>query len=322
MSVSFRYKNTFIVEHKDQGRRLDQYVQEVMQGETSSLSRSKYQELIELGHILINKKTAKASSKLKDQDEVFIEIPQPRDEKLEGIDFPINILFEDEHCLVIHKPAGLVVHPAAGHEQDTLVNALLHKVRDLSVGFKETRPGIVHRLDKDTSGILVVAKTNQALENLSLQFKERTVHRIYHALVYGHSKKKKGTIQSFLERHPVHRKKFRSGSRGKHAVTHFKVLQESRGISLLQCKLETGRTHQIRVHLSENECPIVGDPIYSNPRRLKHLSKELVEEIRKLKGIGLHACELGFKHPVTSEELLFKEPWPNNLKPLIEMLGF
>lgn len=322
MSALIRYSNNFIIEDSERNQRLDQYVQKKMQLEGVPLSRSKCQELIELEHVLVNKKRSKASAKLKAQDEIFIRIPQPSEEKLASLDFPIHIIFEDEHCLVVHKPAGLVVHPAAGHRQDTLVNALLYKVKDLSIGFQEKRPGIVHRLDKDTSGILVIAKTDQALENLSQQFKERTVHRLYHALVYGHPRKRKGTIQSLLERHPIHRKKFRSGNNGKNAITHFEVLKENRGISLLQCKLETGRTHQIRVHLSESECPIVGDPIYSTQKRLKSLSKEITQDIKELNGIGLHAFELGFKHPETSEEMIFSEEWPENLKPLIEKLGF
>src|SRR5690606_28964287 len=157
-------------------------------------------------------------------DLIRIEVPAAEPSGLQPMAFDLQILFEDEHCLVVHKPAGLVVHPAAGHAQDTLVNALLHHVKDFNVGFDSQRPGIVHRLDKDTTGILVVAKTNQALENLGAQFKHKTVHRLYHAVVYGEPRPAAGCIESLLERHPSSRKKFHSGSRGKRAVTHYRTL--------------------------------------------------------------------------------------------------
>ena len=321
-SQKFQFEKVFTVLEDQSGLRLDRFVQEALQSADFLLSRSKVNELIESGHILVSGKSLKSSSKVKNGSQVSVRIPLPTPSDLVPLDFPIKILFEDEHCLVVHKPAGLVVHPAAGHAQDTLVNALLHKVRGLKIGFKEMRPGIVHRLDKDTSGILVVAKTDLAIENLSQQFKEKSVHRIYYALVYGQMKLSAGKIETLLERHPLHRKKFHSGSRGKLAITHYKTLKESRGISLIQCQLETGRTHQIRVHLSERDCPIVADPIYSTPRRMKALSGELIKEIQDLKGIGLHARELGFKHPKSNEFLLFKEDWPDSLTPLVKKLGF
>lgn len=323
MTSGFRYQEQItLTDEQFVNLRLDRFLQEFTKDSPHALSRSKAQELIQKQLVLVNGLAAKPSTKLKIEDEIKIQIPEPEDTRLQTYDLPLKILFEDDFCIVVHKPPGLVVHPAAGHSQDTLVNALLHKVKDLSIGFGEKRPGIVHRLDKDTSGILVVAKNDVALENLSAQFKAKTVHRLYYALVYGKPLKTHGTIESLLERHPVHRKKFRSGPRGKRAVTHFRFLAESRGISMIECKLETGRTHQIRVHLSENNLPIIGDPIYSHPRRLKALSGELAEEIKNLSGIGLHAFELGFAHPHSGEFLTFHESWPPHLKPLIEKLGF
>tara|TARA_Y100001935_G_C17307568_1_gene513372 strand:- start:3181 stop:4161 length:981 start_codon:yes stop_codon:yes gene_type:complete len=319
---TYRYSDTLTIESGVSGQRLDRFLQDHFQKTDLKFSRSKCTQLIEQGFVSVNGLPSKSSYKLKTGDQILLTVPHPEANELKALELEIPILYEDEHCLVVHKPAGLVVHPAAGHAQDTLVNAILGKIEGLKIGFNEKRPGIVHRLDKDTSGILVVAKTERALESLGHQFKEKSVHRIYYALVYGTPIKAQGRIQTHLERHPVHRKKFHSGSKGKIAITHYQTLKSSRGISLIQCKLETGRTHQIRVHMSEMECPIVGDPIYSTSRRLKPLSSELIDCIRSMKGIGLHARELGFHHPITNEFLLFKENWPENLTPLVSLLGF
>ncbi len=322
MNPKFRYQGQLRVSNQQTGIRLDRFVHEQCEEFSEQLSRSKIQELIDLGLITVNGKVLKSSYKTKDSDLVSISLPELEPSDLQHYDFPIHIIFEDQHCLVIHKPAGLVVHPAAGHFQDTLVNALLHKVSDLNIGFDKKRPGIVHRLDKDTSGILVVAKTNQALENLSAQFKQKTAQRLYHALVYGRPTAREGRIESYLERHPTHRKKFRSGEQGKKAITHYRLIGENQGISLLQCRLETGRTHQIRVHLSEMGCPIVNDPIYSHPRRTKSLNSRVHHEIKEMVGIGLHAFQLGFNHPTTGEFMKFEEDWPITLKSLVETLNF
>jgi 23S rRNA pseudouridine1911/1915/1917 synthase len=322
VSARFKLQKEFIVSGSLHSLRLDRCLQELTRALPEALSRSKAAELIDMGLVALNGKPTKASSKVKEGDLVFLQIPEAAPSSLQSFERPLKIYHEDSAVVVVSKPAGLVVHPAAGHAQDTLVNVLLGKFPDLSVGFHEQRPGIVHRLDKDTSGILVVAKTHQALENLAAQFKAKTVHRLYHALVYGKPAVSSGRIESFLARHPVHRKKFHSAAQGKRAVTHFRVLASARGLSLLECRLETGRTHQIRVHLSEKECPIVGDPIYGTPKRLKALSQELALEINALQGIGLHAFELGFNHPVTGEFLKFHEDWPENLLPLVQKIGF
>jgi 23S rRNA pseudouridine1911/1915/1917 synthase len=206
------------------------------------------------------------------------------------------------------------------------VNALLHHTEDLSAGFDQQRPGIVHRLDRDTSGILVVAKTEVAQISLSSQFKARTTKRTYWAVVYGVPKEKSGKIESFLARHPSERKRFASTTKGgKKAITHFQVLksQPSKETSLVELKLETGRTHQIRVHLSELGHPIVGDTLYSKPSRLKTLkSVQLRNEIENLPRFLLHACELGFNHPITNEFMSFKTDWPAEVLPLLMQLGY
>jgi 23S rRNA pseudouridine1911/1915/1917 synthase len=253
-------------------------------------------------------------------DSLEVAIPDAPKSALQPLDLRLEILFQDDDVAVINKPAGLVVHPAAGHAQDTLVNALIGQIKNLSMGFGEHRPGIVHRLDKDTSGLLVIAKNNQAQEFLAKQFKDKTVHRIYWALVYGEPAKRFKTIESLLARHPTNRKKFSSQEVGKRAVTHYKTLKTKSGVSLLQCQLETGRTHQIRVHLSELGHPIIGDHIYGSHRWLNRLNKSLQGQVESLNRIGLHACELGFTHPRTLEVMRFSTPWPSDLYDLVTEL--
>jgi 23S rRNA pseudouridine1911/1915/1917 synthase len=256
--------------------------------------------------------------------QIQIELPEPEPTTLQPMDAPLDLLFEDQDLLVVNKPAGLVVHPAAGHAQDTLVNILLHHVKTLAMGFSENRPGIVHRLDRDTSGILVVAKNDLAHHHLARQFRLKTAHRIYWALVFGTPAKKEGTIKSHLARHPQDRKRFAShkGGAGKLAITHYKLLKTFPGnVSWIQCKLETGRTHQIRVHLSEAGHPILGDTLYGGKTRLKSISNRVASLITGAKRIALHATELGFEHPRNHENMLFRLGWPEDLKTLIEALG-
>ncbi len=299
-------------------------------------SRSRAEHLIDRGLVFINSKIMKPSYLIKEGDQLEYSLPDKTNlDHLVASDLNIEIIYEDADLLVVNKPSGMVVHPAAGHFEDTLVNILITKVKNLSMGFGENRPGIVHRIDKETSGLLVVAKNDFSHESLSLQFKEKLIHRVYEAVVMGLLKNETGTLQSYLSRHPLHRKRFSSvldskkkiirtfddqekttvqiethGIKGKWAVTHYKVLKQIEGLSLLEVRLETGRTHQIRVHLSELGFPIVGDVTYGATKKVKNLSNSLQKEIPKLDRFLLHAKELGFQHPRTGQNLYFKIPWP------------
>jgi 23S rRNA pseudouridine1911/1915/1917 synthase len=295
------------------GQRLDKW----LASHEEIASRSRATELIVRGNVTLNGKPLKASQKLLPGMTVEVELPEPTSSRLIPLDRPLDLLYEDEDIAVVNKPSGLVVHPAAGHAQDTLVNLLLHHVKSLSLGFAEQRPGIVHRLDRDTSGILVVAKNDQAHRHLADQFRHKTAHRAYWAIVHGRPVPADGTIKSLLARHPQDRKRFasHSGERGKLAITHYRTLQTVPArLSWIRCRLETGRTHQIRVHLSEKGNPIVGDPIYGRKARQK--------ADRELGRLALHACELGFVHPRKNEEMRFFQPWPPEMLPFLREAGF
>lgn len=293
-------------------------------------SRSKASLLLEQNRVKGPKAKLKASYAVKTGEMYEIELPPPAPIELQPLELALDIVYEDEDLLVVNKPAGLVVHPAAGHAQDTLVNALIHRVKNFSMGFGEARPGIVHRLDKDTSGLLVVAKNDFTQEGLVKQFKARSVSRRYLCIVLSQPRQHQGVIESHLLRHPTQRKKFASeklhpgqSPKGKKAITHYKLLKTHQGeISLLECRLQTGRTHQIRVHMSEQGTPIVGDKIYGSPSREKKLNKSLRQKIETLQRIGLHASELGFLHPRTGQELFFKASWPEDLRSLITEVGW
>jgi len=309
---------TIVVPESATGTRLDKFLSEHAEIGT----RSKAAKLVEMNLVTKGKATLKASYRVQAGEEIFVRLPPPAPTGLQPLELKLDIAYQDSDCLVVNKPAGLVVHPAAGHAQDTLVNALVAQVGELSMGFGEHRPGIVHRLDKDTSGLLAIAKNDIAHEKLAQQFKNKTVLRHYWALVYGEPKAKKKTIESLLGRHPVHRKKFCSRDEGKRAVTHYEVLKSRAGISLVRCRLETGRTHQIRVHMSELGHPIVGDRLYGSSRPLQSLSKALRANVESWNRIGLHAYELGFTHPKRDEFLKFFASWPDDLKELIDHLEF
>ncbi len=294
-------------------------------------SRNKATQLIDSGLVKINGIVLqKASQKVSAGETIEIEVPQVSDSgQLIPLDMKLDIIHDDTDLCVVNKPSGLVVHPAAGHDQDTLVNALIHQIKNLSMGFGEKRPGIVHRLDKDTSGLLVIAKNDVTQEFLAKQFREKSVHRIYKAIIYGHPTEDKETISSYLIRHPVDRKRFcseKSGAhpppKGKKAVTHVQV--ENRlpcGLSLVTCRLETGRTHQIRIHMFESQHGIIGDPIYNSSGRLKNLkSPELRALIKNLPRIALHAEQLGFVHPRTKKKLHFQTDWPSDMNDLLQFL--
>jgi len=294
-------------------------------------TRSRAAKLIDAGLVEVHARASKASYVTREGDIILVRIPVRQTSGLVPYNFPLEVLHEDADLIVINKPAGLVMHPAAGHANDTLVNALLNHTSDLAVGFHEERPGLVHRLDKETSGVLVVAKTSDALENLATQFRARTIHRIYFALVHGPLLRSQGTIETYLRRHPTDRKRFASVKvtpgqlpMGKRAVTHYTRLKvHPSGVSLVRCQLETGRTHQIRVHLSEMSHPILGDTLYGARSRINSLGNvPLRQTVRDLERIGLHAAELGFIHPRSGAKLQFKAPWPEDLKPVLKILGW
>lgn len=300
-------------------------------------TRSRATYLIDNSAVLLNSKSVKASTTIKEGDLIEVHLPQAKPVGLVPYDFPLDILFEDDDIIVINKPSGLVMHPAAGHEQDTLVNALLAHTKNLSMKFGEERPGIVHRIDKETSGIIVVAKNDKAHESLTQQFKERSTHRIYYAVSIGTSPTLYGTIKSYLARHPVDRKKYSSilgknkkplgesdetPEYGKWAITHFECLKRVKGLSYMKLKLETGRTHQIRIHLSEQGLPIAGDSLYGADRKIKNISSsEVSADIKNLNRFLLHAAELGFSHPRTNERMLFVSPWPEADELLLKRWG-
>ncbi|MCB0415356.1 MAG: RluA family pseudouridine synthase, partial [Bdellovibrionales bacterium] len=294
------------------GQRLDKLLVE----KNIISSRSLAAKYIQKKLILINDQPTKPSYSVKLQDKIKMFSAESEPSELIPYDFPLEILFEDSDLIVLVKPSGLVVHPSPGHHEKTLVNALLYHSDHLSMGVNEQRPGIVHRLDRETSGIMVVAKTNEAHAHLAQQFKDKTTHRIYHAIVYGPAYKinPQITVENYLARHPKDRKKFASlksvnvtPSKGKWASTTFTLLEHfSCGLSLVQCQLKTGRTHQIRIHLSEMGYAIVGDNTYGNFSRSKNLkSVKLRTQIKNLNRIALHAAELGFTHPTSKERLLF-----------------
>jgi 23S rRNA pseudouridine1911/1915/1917 synthase len=305
------------------GFRLDKFLSTMPEVQ----SRNRAEILIAADHVMVNDKVARSSKKIKTGDLIKVSMPEVEKSELVPFDFDLEIVFEDKDIIVVNKPSGLVVHPAVGHRTDTLVNALMGREFEFAMGFDEDRPGIVHRLDKDTSGLLVVAKNESTHAALVQQFKARTVHRIYQAIVKSSGIEASGTIQSFIARHPTHRQKMASLknihshiiraaspplSHGKWAVTHYTTLAKSAsGFSLLQLKLETGRTHQIRVHLSEMGAGVADDSIYAPKLNLKDSTQ-----------LGLHALELGFVHPRTQEFLSFKKEWPEPMNKIIQTIFF
>lgn len=315
-------KFELLIDENLQGIRLDQALAKHPQIK----SRSRAAHLINSGLVLYQNRPVKPSY-LTTLGQIFIvSLPAAEPSSLQPLKLQLDILFEDQDLIVVNKPAGLVMHPAPGHAQDTLVNALLYHCQELAMGFNEQRPGIVHRLDKDTSGVLVVAKNDFAHEALAQQFRARTIHRLYWALALGDVRPTQGTIRSYLARHPTQRLRFaslkNSENSGKLAITHYSLKKKfSNGISLLHCRLETGRTHQIRVHLSELNCPLLGDRLYGSNVKTKNIKNlELREMVQKLARVGLHAAELGFIHPRSKEKVAFSAPWPDDLLAIVRFL--
>ncbi len=306
-------------EQKDIGTRVDKFL-----STSSDISRTRIAALINQGNIFIGEeKITDISSKVKDE-EYIITIPENIPLDVQKSDIPLDIIYEDSEIIVINKPAGLVVHPAAGHSDDTLVNALLFHCHDLSgIGGVE-RPGIVHRLDKDTSGLMVVAKTDNAHINLSEQFANHEVEKLYKAVVYGTFKPLSGTIKGSIGRSPKNRQKMAIVPNGKSATTHYKTIDSyfDGVISLVECDLETGRTHQIRVHLSQNGHSLVGDSLYGggNKTLKSTLPQDVRDAINNFKRQALHAYKLSFTHPTNCEKLSFEIPLSDDINQLINIL--
>ena len=288
-------------------KRIDQYLTNLL-----PLSRTAVQRLLKLNLITVNKESVKANYKTRPDDEIRIEIPGPTPLPLEPEAISLDIVYEDEHLLIVNKPSGMVVHPAPGHYSGTLVHALLHHCKDLKgIGVRD-RPGIVHMLDKDTSGVIVIAKSDLVHRHLSKQFKDRTVNKVYIALVQGVMKKNRGEIDLPIGRDTKDRKKFSSRTvKPKHAKTLFRVIKRFKDATLLELKPETGRTHQLRVHLAHLNHPVAGDSFYGG-RGYSKIGGVKIERLM------LHAMKLGLTHPVTGKYMEFEPPLPDEMKKIIE----
>ena len=289
------------------GERLDAFLARCAEG----LSRSAAQKLIEEGQVQRNGRPGKKNDKLNIGDEISYTIPEPKEVDIKPTEMALDIVYEDEDVLVINKPKGLVVHPAAGHQDDTLVNGLLYAMGDDLSGINgELRPGIVHRIDKDTSGLLAVAKNDFAHNMLASQLKDHSMHRTYEAIVCGSFREDRGTVDAPIGRHPSDRKKMCVIQRNsKEAVTHWEVVKRYRGYTHIRCKLETGRTHQIRVHMAHIGHPILGDTVYG------HKKPELGQESQ-----CLHAGALCFSHPRDGRPVMVFAPLPEYFQKVIEKL--
>ena len=298
---------TVIVKENNRKKRLDSFISEEC---GLNLSRTMVKKLLDEEKILVNNKLQKASYKPEIGDILTIDIPKPKEIKLEAQDIPVPVVYEDNDIIVVNKPKGMVVHPANGNPDGTLVNAILAMCKDSLSGIGgEIRPGIVHRLDKDTSGLLIVAKNDLAHMNMSKQIQERKVTKKYIALVKGNVPEDEATIHMPIARSTKDRKKMAVDAKGKDAITHFKVLKRYGKYTLLELKIETGRTHQIRVHMSYIGHPVVGDMVYSNGKNEFGV-----------KGQMLHAKSLEFKHPVTNKEMHLEAELPEYFKKVLAKL--
>lgn len=296
----------YIVSQEEKGKRLDTYIPSV----DTDITRTSAQRLIEDGNILVNGKNAKVSYKIQENDKISVEIPEPKQIELKAQNIPIEIIYEDSDIIVVNKPKGMVVHPANGNPDGTLVNAVMAICKDSLSGIGgEIRPGIVHRIDKDTSGLLIVAKNDNAHVKMSEQIKNHEVKKTYIALVRGVFKENEATIDMPIGRSTSDRKKMAVNKNGKNAITHIKVLKRFDKYTLLKVNIETGRTHQIRVHLSHIGYPIVGDYTYSN-------GKNEFDVI----GQCLHAQKLEFKHPITQKDMCLEAELPQYFKDILDKL--
>ncbi|OQA61651.1 MAG: Ribosomal large subunit pseudouridine synthase D [bacterium ADurb.Bin270] len=298
-------KERIAVEKNDEGLRLDMFVSEKISG----ISRSRAGALILNGDVTVSGEIKKPAFKVKDGDVVEVLIPPPKSSEGFAQDIPLDVIYEDDDVIVVNKPAGMVVHPAAGHRDGTLVNALLAHCKNLSGIGGKIRAGIVHRLDVGTSGTIVAAKNDAAHNSLSNQFKSRKVKKIYLALVYGSMQGDKGFFDSPIGRSQRDRKKFSSRSRiGRQALTEWRVVERFyKHLTLVEVTLHTGRTHQIRVHFAEGSHPLVGDPVYGGEKKIKRLTKsQLMEAVASFSRPALHAWKLGFYHPKSGEFMEFE----------------
>ena len=295
-----------IVQNNEKGVRLDSYITKKL----NDLSRANIQRLIEDGNILVNSAKQKISYKVNSGDKIEITIPEPKKIDLKPQDIKVEIVYEDNDIIVVNKPKGLVVHPAVGNPDGTLVNAIMNICKDSLSGIGgEIRPGIVHRLDKDTSGLIIVAKNDKAHVNMSEQIKNREVKKIYIALVRGNIPENEATINMPIGRSTKDRKKMAVVKNGKEAVTHFKVIDRFKNYTLLEIKIDTGRTHQIRVHMAEIGYPVVGDMVYSNGKNEFGVEGQM-----------LHAKSLDFKHPITGKNMHLEAELPKYFKDIIDKL--
>ena len=300
-------KNEFLVEENDAGKRIDSFLAECI----DDITRNAVQRLIEDSNVSINGKVPSKNYKLKTGDTITVVIPDPKLPEARPENIPIEIIYEDDDLLVVNKPKGMVVHPAPGNYEGTLVNALLYYCGDRLSGINGVlRPGIIHRIDKDTSGLLIVAKNDNSHRLLAEQIKEHSFTRKYRAVVYGNLKDDEGTVNAPIGRHPADRKKMTvTLKNSREAVTHYKVLKRYQGFTYVELTLETGRTHQIRVHMSSIGHPVAGDPVYG-PKKV----------ITSLGGQCLHALYISFVHPVTGETLSFSSELPDYFTKFLDSL--
>ena len=309
-------RHTLAVPEDLDGTRLDRCLAEL----NPEWTRSRVRRLIDAGHVLLNEKLAKPSATVHQGDRIVADVPLPEPLDAEAEDIPLDIVFEDDDLLLVNKPAGLVIHPAAGNPTGTLVNALLHHCSDLSgIGGVE-RPGIVHRLDKDTTGLLVVAKSDRAHLGLSIAFRNRKIHKTYLAVCYGAPGEPDGVVDEPIDRHPRERQRMAIVAEGRPARTLYHVDEQFAGASLISCRPVTGRTHQIRVHMAHVGHAIVGDPLYAG-RQWRSLSDPPSQAAcRSFPRQALHARRLGFIHPVTHKEVTFEAPVPADFEELVATL--
>lgn len=301
-------KFCFTITEELEGERIDKCLSMLI----DSLSRSFIQKLIKEEGVLADGKPVKANYRVKAEDEIVFELPDSVEPDIEPENIPLEILYEDQDVIVVNKPKGMVVHPAAGHYSDTLVNALLYHCKGSLSGINGVmRPGIVHRIDKDTTGSVIACKNDAAHESIAAQLKEHSIKRVYHAIVVGELKEDTGTIDKPIGRHPTERKKMAVNEKnGKHAVTHYHVLQRFGGYTYVECILETGRTHQIRVHMASIGHPLLGDEVYGRSKCPF-----------SLQGQTLHAKTLGFVHPRSMEYVETDAPLPEYFVKLLEKLS-